>query len=251
MGIPPELRFFFIHVMKTGGGTFSSHIMENFDGEEVYPSERLDPDIYVARAEIGYLTALPPERRARIRVYRGHFPFVAAELLGEELVTITILRDPVERTISYLKHCKRYKEEHRSLSLEQIYQDPFFFPTEILNHQAKLFAMTSEDEPESYLDVIEIDDRRLEIAKANLERVDVLGFQEHFQELVEEMGRRYGWRFGPVGDRHVGPETGVSGSFRRRIAEENAADLEFYEHARALWKRRRAGGRAPDRKAHL
>jgi hypothetical protein len=237
---PPEPRFFFVKVMKTGGGTFLRHILANFERDEVYPYKQFDPDMQIANIGINYLTGLPPERRARIRVYTGHFPFVAAELVGLELVTLTILRDPVERTISYLKHCKHYHEQHRSLTLEQIYEDPFSFPALIRNHQAKLFAMTPEDEPESYLDIIEIDDRRLELAKANLERVDVLGLQERFPEFLEEMTRRYGWSFGVVDDRHVSDESEIPRSFRRRIAEDNAADLAFYEHAQRLWEKRRA-----------
>lgn len=241
MSIPPELRFFFIHVMKTAGATFTSHISANFEPDDVYPHKRLDPDIHAARARIDYLTGLSPARRERIRIYRGHFPFVAAELLGMELVTITILRDPVDRTISYLKHCKRLNEQHRSLPLEAIYEDSFVFPTMISNHQAKLFALTPEDEPQSYLDVVEVDERRLEIAKANLERVDVIGLQERFPEFLEELARRYGWSFGDVNDRHLSGKATISDAFRRRIAEDNAADLEFYAHARSLWERRRAG----------
>jgi hypothetical protein len=237
---PPEPRFFFVKVMKTGGGTFLQHILANFQRDEVYPWTRFDPD-NVDSVRIDYLTALPQERRERIRVYTGHFPFVAAELLGVELVTLTILRDPIERTISYLKHCKRLHQQHRSLTLEQIYEDPFFFPTLIRNHQVKLFAMTADDKPETYLDVIEIDERRLEIAKANVERVDVLGLRERFAEFLGEMAQRYGWRFGDIDDRHVSRVSSIAPSFRRRIAEDNAADLDFYEHARSLWERRRAG----------
>jgi hypothetical protein len=237
---PPEPRFFFVKVMKTGGGTFLRHILANFERDEVYPYKEFDPDMQIANIAIDYLTGLSPERRARIRVYTGHFPFVAAQLVDMELVTLTILRDPVERTISYLKHCKRYHEQHRSLPLEGIYEDPFSYPALIRNHQAKLFAMTPEDEPESYLDIIEIDDRRLEVAKTNLERVDVLGLREHFPELLEEMSERYGWRFGVVDDRHVSAESEIPDSFRRRIAEDNAADLDFYEHARRVWEKRRA-----------
>jgi hypothetical protein len=238
--ITPDLRFFFIHVMKTGGATFTSHITANFERDEVYPHKRLDPDIHAARARIDYLTGLSPERRARIRIYKGHFPFMATQLLGLELVTLTILRDPIERTISYLKHCKRYNEQHRSLPLEEIYEDSFLFLTMIRNHQAKLFALTPEDEPRSQLHVIEVDDRRLEVAKANLERVDVVGLQERFPEFLEELAHRYGWRFGTMRDRHVGGASAISPSFRRRIAEDNAADLAFYEHARRLWEKRRA-----------
>jgi hypothetical protein len=233
-------RFFFIHVMKTGGSTFVQHIRANFERDEVYPYHELDPEDQLPRFNVQYLTSLSPERRARIRLYMGHFPFVATQLLDTELVTLTILRDPVERTISYLKHCKRYHEQHRSLSLEEIYEDRLFFAMLMQDHQAKLFAMTPEDQPESYHDVIEVDERRLEIAKANLERVDVLGLQERFPEFLEEVQRRYGWRIDGVRDRRVGEDTTVPSSFRRRIAEDNAADLEFYEHARRLWDRRRA-----------
>jgi hypothetical protein len=238
---PGEPRFFFVKVMKTGGGTFLRHILANFERDEVYPYREFDPDMQIANIGIDYLTGLPPERRARIRVYTGHFPFVAAELVGGELVTLTILRDPIERTVSYLKHCKLYHEHHRALALEEIYEDPFNFPALIRNHQAKLFAMTPDDEPESYLDIIEIDDRRLEVAKANLERVDVLGLPERFPEHLEAMSRRYAWRVGEVDDRHVSDDSKISDSFRRRIAEDNAADLDFYEHARQVWERRRAG----------
>jgi hypothetical protein len=239
VSMPSQPRFFFVKVMKTGGGTFLQHVLANFERDQVYPYKPLDRDIYVANFGIDYLTGLPPNRRARIRVYTGHFPFVAAQLLETELVTITILRDPVERTISYLKHCKRYHEQHRSLSLEEIYEDPFFFSTLIRDHQAKLFAMTRDDNPKSYLDVIDVDDRRLEIAKANLERIDVLGLRERFSELLDEMARRYGWRFNGVRDRHVSGARDVSPSFRRRIAEDNAADLAFYEHAQALYEARK------------
>src|SRR5688572_18532617 len=112
-----------MHIMKTGGGSFGWQIMRNFERDEVYPYERLDRDMNVAYVRIDYLTGLSPDRRARIRAYSGHFPFMAAQLLGMELVTLTVLREPIERTISYLKHCKSYHVQHRSLALEEIYED--------------------------------------------------------------------------------------------------------------------------------
>jgi hypothetical protein len=254
--IPPHLRFFFIHVMKTGGSTFSWQILANFKRDEVYPNAGIDP-LETATVSIDYLAALAPERRARIRAYRGHFPVMATQVLGLEFVTLTILRDPVERTVSFLKHCKRYAQphgppsleqiyEHRyaqphgSASLEEFYEHPFLYPALIRNYQAKLFAMTPADHPRSHHHPFEIDDARLEVAKANLERVDVLGLQERYPEFLEEIRRRYGWRVASMRDVLVGDEVGVSRSFRRRIAEDNAADVDFYEHARRLWERRRA-----------
>jgi hypothetical protein len=234
-----DRRYFFIHVMKTAGGTLRRQILANFDRSEVYPLRRLDPDMRSANFRLDYLTALPAERRERIRVFTGHFPFVAVELLGMDLTTITILRDPVERTLSYLRHCRLYHEQHRRLSLEQIYEDPFFYPSFVHNHQAKLFAFTIDDDPGSYMDALEVDADRLAVAKANLERVDVVGTQDRFDALLAELERRFGWRLAPVADKHVNRGDDVPASFRRRIAEDNQADIEFFEHARRLAERPR------------
>jgi hypothetical protein len=230
--------FFFIHIMKTGGATLRQHIYANFEAGAVYPVPKQDDMNRTMLVET--LMDISPERRARLRGYMGHYPYVATELLGVEPVTFTIVRDPVERTVSYLKHCKRYHEQHRELSLEEIYDDPFHFPCFIHNHQAKIFAMTADDRLESYLDVIDIDDRRLDIAQENLARVDVLGVQEHYREFLEELRERFGWRFDRAGNRRVSREQWeVPPGLRDRIAADNAADVAFYEHAKRLRERRR------------
>jgi hypothetical protein len=236
--------FFFIKLMKAAGGTLLQQILANYGRERVYPYEEYDPDLETANYDIEYLTRLPVERRDAISVFTGHFPFVAVELLGMELTTITILRHPVERTLSYLRHCKRHHEQHRDLPLEEIYDDPFFFSCFIENHQAKQFAFTAEDRPQTYMDVLDVDSARLELAKANLAKVDIVGLQERFDRLLEELHDRYGWTVARVTDRNVsrGEDKGVAESFRRRIAADNAADMEFYEFARKLCVQRRVSG---------
>ena len=234
----PDRKFFFIHVMKTAGGTLRRQILANFERDEVYPYKKLDPDVLDANYRIDYLTSLPADRRERIRVFTGHFPYVAVELLGVELTTITVLRDPVERTLSYLRHCRHYHRQHQGMALEAIYEDPFFFPSFIANHQAKLFAFTPADAPQSYMDTLEVDRGRLATAKRNLERVSVIGTQDRFDDLLAELDRRFGWTPATVEDQHVIGRDDVPDSFRRRIAEDNAADMEFYEHARELCRRR-------------
>jgi hypothetical protein len=243
MSISADSRFFFIHIMKTAGDTFRQHAYANFEAGEVYPAKDLDVDLQLANWSIDYVTRLPPERRARTRVYTGHFPFVTVELLGLDVITMTILRDPVDRTISRLRHRQHYDDQSRSMRLEEIYEDPFFFPMHIHNHQAKMFAITIRDCPESFMDVLDVDERRLGIAKRNLEQVDVLGFQERFDEFLGEVEQRYEWRFRALRRGHgVPPLTSdIPRSFRKRIGEDNAADVAFYEHARDLDRHRRRG----------
>jgi len=235
-----DRRIFFIHVMKTAGGTLLQQIIVNYERDEIYPRPANDDDILRANYDISYLLSLPLERRNRIRIFTGHFPYATVELLGIEVATITILRDPVARTISYLRHCKKRHAQHRQLRLEEIYEDPMFFPFFIHNHQAKQFALTAADRPESYMDVLEVDESRLELAKANLEKIDVIGLQESYDELLAELAWRFGWNRTPAEDRNVGRRGKVSRSFKERIAEDNAMDMEFYEHAVQLVDRRRA-----------
>ena len=235
-------KFFFIHVMKTAGRTLRHHIKANFEEDEFYPCRGLDADMLSANIGLRYLTGLPPSRRARIRAYSGHFPFVAVELLGEEVTTITILRDPVARTLSFLRARKATHHPDDAVSLEEIYEEPLLFAALIRDHQAKLFALTADDEPGSYMRGLEIDADRLELAKRNLDSVDVVGTQDRFEELLSELGRRFGWRRGPVERMNASPKApgDAPASFRRRIADDHQADIEFYEHAVRLCERRRA-----------
>lgn len=240
-----QQQFFFIHVMKTAGGTLRQHMRANFGRGEVWPFDIFDQrDLKQANIRLDFLTSLPAERRAEIRVYTGHYPFVAVEMLAEELTTITLLREPVERTLSYLRALKRDNPDHHESSLEEMYEDPFFFPCFIKDHQAKLFALTVEDRPESYMDTLEVDAERLAIAKANLERVDVIGLQDRFDEMLAELRRRFGWRAAEAPNRNVGPPGEAPAPLRRRIAEDNPAEMEFYEHARQVYERRHGAARA-------
>jgi len=234
-----DRRYFFVHIMKTGGATFRRHIEDNFrEPGAVYPDPELDGNLQEANILIQRLLALPADRQARIRAYTGHFPAVVPRLLDPRLVTLTLLRDPTERTISYLKHCKRYHPRHHDLALEDIYQDPFAFPMLIHDHQVKIFAMTAEDRLESYMDVIEIDDDRRRIAESSLAEVDVIGLKERYGDFLDEVQLRFGWEMQKRTSWHVSrkdeEDWSVSDSFRRQIAADNANDVAFYEYAREL-----------------
>jgi hypothetical protein len=223
--------------MRTGGTTFEQQLRKGFPAEAVYPNPDLDlpgGNIF-HHLELSYLLGLPAERRAAIRFYYGHFPFVATEMLETELVTLTVLRDPVERTISLLRVMRERRDSLEHMTLEEIYDDPEVFPHLIHNHQTKLFSMTREDHPKSYLDEIDVDDARLAIAKANLARVDVIGLTEQYGEFLDIVRDRFGWnlreeaRMNAAVDEHDEPE-----HLRTRIAADTTLDRELYEHAKEL-----------------
>lgn len=248
-----------VHVMKTGGTTIMRNLRETYRLDEVYPYSaedlrytdgELDIDHHLS---VPYLLSLPPERRRAIRVYIGHFPYVVRELLGFETRAATLLRDPVERTVSLLRQIKRKQPwedepgERRPLAartLEEVYEHPFVFEPLVHNHQTKIFSMAPEDDPQTYMDVVDVDAARLVRAKANLEDVEVLGLQERFEEFLDEAREKFGWAIVRGARKNATPPEDlkpVPASLLRRIKADNALDVELHEHAADLVARRKRG----------
>ncbi len=267
--------------MNTAGTSLAFQLQQQFQPHEMYPSkgfDSLDAD-RAGYVSMSRLLSVSPERRAAIRIYTGHFPFVAAELLDEDLTTLTMLRDPVDRTFSVLKHLKRRAKRYHDHRLEEIYDDPFVFVHFIENHQTRMFAITADDKPEAFGGTMSywataallglgnpnddpetqdpadreraiasakasaVDERRYEVAKQHLAKVDVIGFTEQYNEFIDELRRRFGWW--PSGldtqsKANISPENWEEpATLRARIAGDNAYDIEFYEYAKQLVSDRR------------
>ena len=136
--------------MKTGGTSFAKHLNDNFSTSEHYPAACLAPDADLTRRMEAYmnvprLVADVNTLHGQLRVVRGHVPYAVRSLLHGQYETMTILREPVDRILSYLKHCRRYHQEHGELTLEQIYEDPWFNATFIRDYQTKIFSMSARE----------------------------------------------------------------------------------------------------------
>lgn len=221
---------FFVHVMKAAGGTFREQLKAHY-GNDIFPIGSVDADMERAYMDVGMLRTATAERHQRVRCYSGHYPYCATAYVPRPLVTLTLLRDPVERIVSFLRHCKQRHPAHRALNFEEIYEDPFYNPCFMRNHQVKVFAMVTDDEPETVMDVVDIDDKRLVIAKEQLAEVDVIGRQEEYGRFLHEATARLGWAPGSSKIVNLGGDGEASSALRRRIADDNEPDLEFYAYA--------------------
>lgn len=150
MTLDTNAKFLFVHVMKTGGTSISDIIAANFPASQRYPDACISPtpDIFARIEAYSFVPGIVANVNAlngQLRMVRGHVPYAVRRLLRDSYIAMTLLRDPVERTISYLTHCRRYHIEHQNLSLEQIYEDPWFNATFISNYQTKIFSMSSSE----------------------------------------------------------------------------------------------------------
>jgi hypothetical protein len=230
----PVQRWFFVHMHKTAGTALYQRLHEAFPPEAIYPTIA-EQRAHKASLHVDLLRRRFEERAGDLRVVTGHFPLCTTELLGVPFTTITVLRDPVERTLSALRDMRERDPECRGKPLEEIYEDPIKFPCLIHNHMVKMLSITPDEMTDGALSVVELDGPHLERAKSNLaECVDLWGVQEHFEGLCDALTSRYGWNLGAPRFANRSTPFDADDGFRARIAEDNELDVELYRYALEL-----------------
>ncbi|MEJ7585539.1 MAG: hypothetical protein WKF43_16000 [Acidimicrobiales bacterium] len=249
-------RLFFVHVRKTGGTTFMAHVQANFAPEERYPSPLFEQEpagILHAKTSAPYLFEQDRGRLDRVRFFSLHLPFWVSEALAgsleRDLLTVTILRHPVERAVSHLKVLAQV--QGWTEGLDKLYLVPWVRNWTLWNHQLLQFVLTAEDEADMFErasvlwtvpdpDVQEIgppvvlDKGRLARARANLGKVEIVGITERFDAFVTEVGDRFGWAATAVGKRNVSSRSDIPKRLGDRIAADCGPDLDFYNYATRL-----------------
>jgi hypothetical protein len=237
---PQEPRFLFVHLQKTGGTALFQRLRDHFGARGVYPTPDEQGDVR-AVTDLDFLVDRVPAHGDAIRVVTGHFPLCTTEVLDGDFKTFTVLRDPVERTLSLLRRRQAGDERFEGWALEDIYTDESLRPI-IRNHMVKMLSLTKDELSSAPLVMeVDFDEARLERAKVNLrDQIDIFGLQEHFDEFCIDISSRFGWDLGTPRFANRTQRTPVSDGLREQIAEDNAVDRELYDFARQLWEQRQS-----------
>ena len=231
-------RWFFVHMHKAAGTALYQRLQHQFPPEAVYPT-RADQQAHLATLHVDLLCRRFDEHSDRLRVITGHFPLCTTELLGIPFVTMTVLRDPVERTLSALRDMRQRDAAFRDRPLEEIYADPVRFRCLIQNHMVKMLSITPEEMTDGFLTVVDLDATHLDRAKRILaERIDVWGVQEDFDEFCDELVQRFGWDLGAPRFPNRSKRFDADDRLRARIASDNQLDVELYRFALDLRRQR-------------
>jgi hypothetical protein len=238
-------RFFYVHVQKAAGTEIRERCKRHFAPEAMYP-DRTDGDLIAVAPQlsVAQLLARWAVRKDQIEIITGHFPFATLALLDADFVTLSVLREPVERVLSHLRHHRRMTPGAEGRTLEQLYDE--VLPPELFhNHTVKMFSLTADEVAESaaldrwaFLKAVDLTPARLADAKANVERLDVLGLQDRLEEFCTELTARFGWDLGPPLHANRTASEDAPVALRRRIAFDNALDAELWEHARDVYEHR-------------
>jgi hypothetical protein len=242
--VDPETRFFVAHMQKTAGTTLRDRLRATFTEEQIYPNATDGPDARVAVISVARLQERWKERGDEIRLLTGHFPVRTLEVLGTDcpFVTMTVLRDPVERTLSFLRH---QGERHQRgatphTPLVEIYEDPFRFEAMIQNHMTRMLTLSPDEmlSGDGVLATVPYTQGRLEHAKEVLAGLDLFGLQHRLEELCDELGTRYGLDTGEPLRSNTTEPTEVDPALVDRIAEDNALDVDLFRYACELYEER-------------
>lgn len=228
------MRYFFVHLQKTAGTALFQRLRHQFDADAVYPMPQ-----YQGTAEAVLDVDLMIERVARhgdeVRVVTGHFPLCTVDRLPGTFATFTVLRDPVERALSFLRHQREQEPRFRDASLEEIYDDPICREALIRNHMVRMLSLSAAEMTDGALTLVTVDDARLAAAQRALhERIDVVGVQERFDAFCAALESRFGWDLGPPRFANRTAAVDVDDALRARIAADNEYDIRLYDVARDL-----------------
>lgn len=235
-------RYFIVHLQKSAGTSLRDRFRTMLPDAAIYPNASDGRDKHHSVISLSHLLRRWQDRKDEIRLVAGHFPLSTVELLDAPFVTLSVLRPPVERTLSYLRHQKMLNRDDRSRSLEEIYDDPFRFNGLIRNHAVRMFSIGAEEMRAGDGVLTDVPDSaaRLQRAKEAVAGLDAFGLQPHFDEFCDTLAARFGLDLGAPLRKNATEPADASPGLVERIMEDNALDLELYDFAEKLYFERRA-----------
>lgn len=217
-------QLLFIHVPKTAGTTVRHFLESHFAPDAIFPSEEAmerDPAVY---RRIEHATIYPKSLIRQALLVRSHIPYPdIVPLLDLQPAALTMLRDPIRRAISEIRHHQRADPQLAPLSLEEM----------ILQ------------QPDSYLPSWSYFGRSVEEAIKTVQTFDWLGVQEQFAASMEMLCTLMGWAAPPewnnentMPDRQR--EAAISMRALELLSDRLYDDIRFYMAGREEFEKRLA-----------
>jgi hypothetical protein len=235
----------FLHIPKAAGTTLRSILERQFSAQVTFTIDGND-----SQTSIKEFTSLPEAQRAKLRLVKGHMPYGLHKYLSVPATYITMLRDPVDRIISYYyfvlnshRHYLHREVTDRNMSLPDFVRSGL--TTELIDDQTRLISgvervntrhLDGEERRTLRPGTEPVTAEILETARKNLrDHFSAVGLFSRFDESLLLFKRRLGWKNVYYVRQNVSrkrpAKQQVPGDVRDLIARHNEKDMELYEYA--------------------
>jgi hypothetical protein len=249
------------HVQKTAGTSLRRVVRANLPPAEAETlpylhKEATTPADFRAWHERWY-RSLDDDRRARLTCVMSHWSGYLLPALDRPADPLVLVREPVDRTLSYYWFKQRRRGPERPLEpLDRLYElrgnrsDGAERPAlwdQLCNWQSR--ALLSPFHDTSGLEHSAGPSADAELWRERLrdlvDRVYLAGVQDRFSEYLELLRQRYGWEVFEARNKvnPLRPEEEVSAELRETILDHNWLDAELYELCRSRIKEPTGSGR--------
>jgi hypothetical protein len=243
------------HIQKTAGTALRHFVRANLPPADV----EIVPELRVLRHSPrkalawyrDWYASLDDDRRARLCCVMSHVAGYLLPALERPVDALVLVREPVDRTLSFY-HAKQRRRASRSFrALELVYADA---AADRLSRKRDHWEQFFNWQSRSLLSVFhDVDGLAIsagpppdadvwrERLRDIVNRVFLVGVQDQFAEYVDSLARRFGWRaFVPRSKVNAErpPASEVSPELRETILAYNWLDAELYELARQAQERR-------------
>ncbi len=243
--IKPRPALFFMHIPKTAGSSMRLFLRNQYGFDELYPHQ-------------DWRTVRSVEDVARYRLVQGHFRYNFRQVVAPRAKVLTVLRDPLRRTLSSLRHLRRdpnFAPEHElaaGMTTRQMIRAP-----EIMRSQRNVQAayLCASAAPEAVLahlaarpgaDAAAMEGApTAELALRRLEEIECLAVTDELVGCVADISEQL--EFHPVARL---PEVNQDPDRRDPLAEidademailraHNELDILLFERAKVILRQRR------------